>query len=255
MLRKLRLGAAAVVILAVALCLPGQALAGSRLLVGQSDGEWFTGIHIETVSRRLMGFIGYQEDTVSGVVAVSQQPRLMGYFHAGRQVFVGNVKYAAAVYGGNPDFFSNLMGDNRLGVRAEYKQMLGKDAAGAKGEINLVGKPRLSLTPYLELHGDGYLTAQLEFGTEGIALGAIYDFAPASKLDASVFAVYDFAHAAVDCGASLTLADSLVLAGAWHTADGMRLDLTWRNHGYSLEAGIKWREGQVHWYAGWSLRI
>ena len=169
-----------------------------------------------------MGFIGYQEDTVSGVVAVSQQPRLMGYFHAGRQVFVGNVKYAAAVYGGNPDFFSNLAGDNRLGIRAEYKQMLGKDAAGAKGEINLVGKPRLSLTPIWSF------TVRLLMHNLNSALKEsprcdIY-FAPASKLDASVFAVYDL-HMRLWDLRQPHITDSLASAGAWHTA-GWKIDLT-----------------------------
>lgn len=250
---NLKCGAAVICIVAALIMLPGPALAESRLLAGHTGEEWFAGVQLESISRRLLGFVGYQEDVVSGALAVTSKPGLIGYVQAGRQVFVGNVKYAVTAYGGDPDFLSSRSGENRLGVTAEYKQLLGNEAAGIEGEVNLFGGPRLMLKPFVEFHGNGVVKTQLEFGTEGIALGLTYQFKPAAQLNAAVFASYDFLRGSTDYGAAISLAESLYLTGAVHSTTGMRLGVTWEPPGYPLTAGINWQKDQVQWYVSCGL--
>ncbi|HHX02086.1 MAG TPA: hypothetical protein GX739_05365 [Firmicutes bacterium] len=243
------------VLMAVSL-LSGAAHAQSRLLVGYTGAEWFAGVETESTARRLLGFIGYQEDVVSGLLAVTNRtPKLLGYVQAGREVFMGNVKYSIRAHGGNPDFHRDLMADPRLGVRGEFKQLSGKLAYGIEGEVNLLGKPLLRLMPYVEFRSNGVLKTQLEFGTGLMAFGLAYELPSSSQTQSQLFATYDFKHSILDYGASLTLADSLTLTGTMNTDYEIGLGLIWKGADYPVEVNIKWQENQVQWYVSYAFKI
>ncbi|HKM17195.1 MAG: hypothetical protein GX228_01235 [Firmicutes bacterium] len=228
--------------------------AEARFIVGYTGDDWFAGIQGEHRSRSLMGFIGYQEDVVSGLVALTNQaPKPLGYVQAGREVFLGNIKYSVEAYGGNPDFHTDLLAGNRLGIRGEYKQQTGKQAYGIAGELNLLGKPTLKLVPYLEWRSTGVLKAHLEAGTESIAVGLDYGFALSPQAQAGVFAAYDFKNKALDYGARLTFAGG-TLTGAVNTETGMSLGLAWKGAECPFAAGIRWQQ-KVQWYASYTWKM
>lgn len=241
--------------LVVVLLLPGLVCAQTRLTVGYTGSEWYTGLEAQTESRKLIGFVGYETTAASGLLAVTNEnPQLLGYVQIGRETFLGNLKYALGAHAGNPHFYTAALADNKLGVRGEIMRLSGSKAYGAEAEVNLLGAPSFSVKPYLEFRGDTRFKTQLGLGTHPIYLAFVYGFTPNPQIKAELFGTYNIGER-LDYGVSFTLADTLKVRHTLNTDNDMTLSLIWDGTDHPFKLGIVWSEDQVQWHVSYALKI
>ncbi|HHT36978.1 MAG TPA: hypothetical protein GX019_07345 [Firmicutes bacterium] len=229
--------------------------AQAGLVVGYTGSEWYTGVEAQAEARRLIGFVGYERDYASGMIAVTNEtPTILGYAEIGREAFLGNLKYAVSAHGGSPDLYTDAQASGKLGVRGELLRLSGSRAYGVEAEANILGSPSLSVKPYIELRQDGILKAQVGLGTHPVFLNLTYGFSSDPQIKTSLFGTYHIGER-FDYGISFTFADTLSIRQTLSTENNPSLSLSWDGVDYPFKVGIVWKNKQFQWHVSYAVKL
>lgn len=243
------------IVMLIFVCFSAKAFAEPTLLVGFIDEHWITGLTFQHSQRELVGFFGYKEDFLSSAFAVTNNDsHIAGYAVIGQEAFLGNIRYKAAVYGGNPDFDKNILSKNKLGVTGDVMKLSGTLGYGVEAEINPVGYRRFKLSPYVQKRNRGTIRAALSFESYPQSyktfLELVYSIKPQSFSEIELFGRYEFGEQ-LDYGVSLTLADNLVLSGRLNTDNELSLGLNWKSVKYPFNVSINRQNDHLQWLVGY----
>jgi len=231
------------------------AFAQPKLVVGYTGDEWYTGVELEYSKRQPIGFFGYQENNVSGLLALTNlDAKVIGYAQVTQKAFVGNLRYSIGMHAGNPQIYANYSGGNKIGLFGEVMKLAGKKAYGVEAELNLVGVPTVTVAPFLESRGEGTLRWIVGIGTHPAYLRLTYALKPSDQMQIELFGTY-YVNQKLDYGMSLNLAQNVTLSGSLNTNNELRLGLSWDGTDHPFNVGIIWHDETVQWHVGYRFKI
>lgn len=216
----------------------------SEILIG-SDGQGLvTGIELATSKRKMLGFLGYQEDYSKGMLGLNtstQKP--VGFLQGGRNVFVGNIKYHVSAYVGNANRQELFVSKNKVALAGDVLKIEGVHGYGIKGEVNLIGDPRFSIAPYYEWRGQRVYQAMIGIGSHDPFLQLKYLTSVGKPTALGLYA--KISSLGPDYGVQLALNEDLSITGNYtgYLGLGLQWSPTDNPFGFSLNwcpAGIQW---------------
>lgn len=221
--------------------------ATTEVVVGGNKEGIFFGVETANSSRKMVGFLGYEEDYYKGMIGLNiDSNQMIGYVQGGRQAFAGNLKYHVSAYAGNINFREDFMAGNRLGISGDVMQINGNQGYGVSGEINIIGGPGFSIAPYYEWRDHRVIQAMVGIGSHVPYLRLRY-YTDVSQ-DRTIILETQLSSYGLEGSMHYLFADGLTLAGHYNSGQQeLGLGAQWNPTEHPYSASLTWWPSRFQW--------